>query len=177
MNTKNIVILALLAGIGVVLHTVMPSFLGIKPDMMLAMMFLGIILIPEIKSVMLLAIVTGVLSALTTSFPMGQIPNIIDKPITALVFFGLFLALKKYRNSIVSIGVLTAVGTLISGTVFLGAASFLVGLPGGAPFTALFVAGVLPAVALNTVIMVILYPVAQSIVKRTQLTSPSVIQK
>ena len=54
MNTKNIVILALLAGIGVVLHTVMPSFLGIKPDMMLAMMFLGIILIPEIKSVLLL---------------------------------------------------------------------------------------------------------------------------
>lgn len=177
MNTKNIVVLALLAGIGVVLHTVMPSFLGIKPDMMLAMMFLGIILIPELKSVMLLAIVTGVLSALTTSFPMGQIPNIIDKPITALVFFGLFLALKKYRNSIVSVGVLTAVGTLISGTIFLGAASFLVGLPGNTPFTALFVAGVLPAVALNTVIMVILYPVAQSIVKRTQLTSPSVIQK
>jgi hypothetical protein len=177
MNTKNIVVLALLAGIGVVLHTVMPSFLGIKPDMMLAMMFLGIILVPEIKSVMLLAIVTGVLSALTTSFPMGQIPNIIDKPITALVFFGLFLALKKYRNSIVSVGVLTAIGTVVSGTIFLGSASLLVGLPGNTPFTALFVAGVLPAVALNTVIMVILYPVAQSIVKRTQLTSPSVIQK
>jgi hypothetical protein len=177
MNTKNIVVLALLAGIGVVLHTVMPSFLGIKPDMMLAMMFLGIILVPEIKSVMLLAIVTGVLSALTTSFPMGQIPNIIDKPITALVFFGLFLAFKKYRNSIVSVGVLTAIGTVVSGTIFLGSASLLVGLPGNTPFTALFVAGVLPAVALNTVIMVILYPVAQSIVKRTQLTSPSVIQK
>jgi hypothetical protein len=126
---------------------------------------------------MLLAIVTGVLSALTTSFPMGQIPNIIDKPITALVFFGLFLALKKYRNSIVSVGVLTAIGTVVSGTIFLGSASLLVGLPGNTPFTALFVAGVLPAVALNTVIMVILYPVAQSIVKRTQLTSPSVIQK
>jgi hypothetical protein len=177
MNTKNIVVLALLAGIGVVLHTVMPSFLGIKPDMMLAMMFLGIVLIPEIKSVMILAIVTGVLSALTTSFPMGQIPNIIDKPITALVFFGLFLALKKYRNSIVSVGILTAVGTLISGTVFLGSASFLVGLPGNTPFMALFVAGVLPAIALNTVIMIILYPVALSIVKRTKLTTPSVIQK
>ncbi|MEH7503243.1 tryptophan transporter [Neobacillus drentensis] len=175
MNTKNIVILALLAGIGVVLHTVMPSFLGIKPDMMLAMMFLGIILIPEIKSVLLLAIVTGVLSALTTGFPGGQIPNIIDKPITALVFLGLFLALKKYRNSIISVGVLTAVGTVVSGTIFLTAAFYLVGLP--MSFTALFAAGVLPAVALNTVTMIILYPVAQSIVKRTKLTSPSVIQK
>ncbi|MDV2687569.1 tryptophan transporter, partial [Alkalihalophilus lindianensis] len=77
MNTKNLVILALLAGIGVVLHTVMPSFLTIKPDMMLAMMFLGIFIIPEIKSVMLLALVTGILSGLTTGFPGGTIPNII----------------------------------------------------------------------------------------------------
>ena len=175
MNTKNLVVLALLAGIGVVLHTVMPAFLTIKPDMMLAMMFLGIILIPEIKSVMLLAIVTGVLSGITTSFPGGTIPNIIDKPVTALIFFGLFLALKKYRNSIISVGVLTAVGTLVSGAVFLGSAYFLVGLPG--PFAAIFAAGVLPAVVLNTVVMVILYPVAQSIVKRTNLSSASVIQK
>jgi len=175
MNTKNLVVLALLAGIGVVLHTVMPAFLTIKPDMMLAMMFLGIILIPEKKSVMLLAIVTGVLSGITTSFPGGTIPNIIDKPVTALIFFGLFLALKNYRNSIISVGVLTVVGTLVSGTVFLGSAYFLVGLPG--PFAALFAAGVLPAVALNTIVMVILYPVAQSIVKRTNLSSASVIQK
>jgi len=175
MNTKNLVVLALLAGIEVVLHTVMPAFLTIKPDMMLAMMFLGIILIPEKKSVMLLAIVTGVLSGITTSFPGGTIPNIIDKPVTALIFFGLFLALKNYRNSIISVGVLTAVGTLVSGTVFLGSAYFLVGLPG--PFAALFAAGVLPAVALNTIVMVILYPVAQSIVKRTNLSSASVIQK
>jgi hypothetical protein len=175
MNTKNLVVLALLAGIGVVLHTVMPAFLSIKPDMMLAMMFLGIILIPEIKSVMLLAIVTGVLSGITTSFPGGTIPNIIEKPITALVFFGLFLALNKYRNSIITVGALTAIGTLVSGSIFLGAAFFIAGLP--APFIALFVAAVLPATVLNTVVMVILYPVAQSIVKRTKLTAASVIQK
>ncbi|MGG1677317.1 tryptophan transporter [Neobacillus sp. NRS-1170] len=175
MNTKNLVVLALLAGIGVVLHTVMPSFFGIKPDMMLAMMFLGIVLIPEFKSVMLLAIVTGVLSALTTGFPGGQIPNIIDKPITAIVFFGLFLALKKYRNSVVSVAVLTAVGTAVSGTVFLTAAYFIVGLP--TSFALLFSAGVLPAIALNAITMIILYPVALSIVKRTKLSTASVIQK
>ncbi|ETI69630.1 tryptophan transporter [Neobacillus vireti] len=175
MNTKNLVILALLAGIGVVLHTVTPNFFGIKPDMMLAMMFLGIILVPEIKSVLLLSIVTGVLSALTTGFPGGQIPNIIDKPITALVFFGLFLALKKYRNSIVSVGVLSALGTLVSGTVFLASAYFIAELPKS--FAVLFAAGVLPAIALNTAIMVILYPIAQSIFKRTKITPASVIQK
>src|SRR3954451_4789425 len=175
MNTKNLVVLSLLAGIGVVLHTVMPAFLTIKPDMMLAMMFLGIILIPEIKSVMLLSIVTGGLSALTTGFPGGQLPNIIDKPITALIFFGLFLALKQYRNSIISVGVLTAIGTLVSGSIFLGAAHFIVGLPSS--FAVLFAAGVLPAIALNTIVMVILYPVALSIVKRTKSSSSIVISK
>ncbi|MCM3567895.1 tryptophan transporter [Neobacillus mesonae] len=175
MNTKNLVILALLAGIGVVLHTVMPSFFGIKPDMMLAMMFLGIVLIPEIKSVLLLAIVTGVLSGLTTGFPGGQIPNIIDKPITALVFFGLFLALNKYRNSVISVAVLTAVGTLVSGTVFLTAAYFIVGLPSS--FAVLFAAGVLPAIAINAVVMVIVFPIAQTIFKRSKISSASVVQK
>ncbi|MFK9094712.1 tryptophan transporter [Bacillus salipaludis] len=175
MKTKNLVILALLAGIGVVLHSVMPNFLGIKPDMMLAMMFLGIILVPEGKSVMLMGIVTGVLSALTTGFPNGQIPNIIDKIVTSLIFFGLFLVLRKFVKPIVCAAILTAVGTLISGTVFLGSALLLFGLPG--PFAALFSVGVLPAIALNTVIMIILFPVAQSIFKRSKISSASVIQK
>jgi hypothetical protein len=40
-----------------------------KPDMMLIMMFFGIMLIPSLKNVTLLSIVTGILSALTTTFP------------------------------------------------------------------------------------------------------------
>jgi hypothetical protein len=176
MNTKNLVALSLLVGIGAVLHAVVPPiFLGMKPDMMLTMMFLGIILFPEVKNVLLVAIVTGIISALTTGFPGGQIPNIIDKPVTALLFFLLFLTLGKLRNSIISVAVLTAVGTIISGTVFLTSAYFIVGLPG--PFTGLFAAVVLPAAAVNTVAMIVLYPVALSVVKRTKLSSASVIQK
>ncbi|MBI0580133.1 MULTISPECIES: tryptophan transporter [Bacillaceae] len=176
MNTKNLVALALLVGIGAVLHAVIPPiFLGMKPDMMLLMMFLGIILFPEFKNVLLLAIVTGIISALTTGFPGGQIPNIIDKLVTASVFFGLFTALKQFRNSVISAAVLTALGTLVSGTVFLSSALVIVGLPG--PFVGLFAAVVLPATVVNTVAMVILFPVAQSVVKRTKLASPSVIQK
>ncbi|MDQ6596368.1 tryptophan transporter [Bacillus salipaludis] len=176
MNTKNLVALALLVGIGAVLHAVIPPiFLGMKPDMMLLMMFLGIILFPEFKNVFLLAIVTGIISALTTGFPGGQIPNIIDKLVTASVFFGLFTALKQFRNSVISAAVLTALGTLVSGTVFLSSALVIVGLPG--PFVGLFAAVVLPATVVNTVAMVILFPIAQSVVKRTKLASPSVIQK
>jgi hypothetical protein len=176
MNVKNIVALALLVGIGAVLHAVIPPiFLGMKPDMMLTMMFLGIILFPQARNVMLLAIVTGVISALTTGFPGGQIPNIIDKLVTASVFFGLFLALGKFRNHIISVGVLTALGTLISGTVFLTSAYLIVGLPGS--FAGLFGVVVLPAALLNTVAMVILYPIAQTVLKRTKFVSSTVIEK
>ena len=96
MNTKVLVSLALLVGIGAVLHTVVPPILfGMKPDMMLTMMFLAILLFPSIKNVALVSLTTAVISALTTSFPGGQIANLIDKPITAFVFFALFMLVKK----------------------------------------------------------------------------------
>jgi hypothetical protein len=176
MNTKNLVALALLVGIGAVLHAVMPGiFFGMKPDMMLTMMFLGIILFPEMKSVLLLGIVTGIISGLTTTFPGGLIPNIIDKLVTSLLFFGLFVALKKFRGSVISVAILTAVGTLISGSAFLTSAYFIVGLPG--PFAVLFAGVVLPAVVINTVTMIIIYPIALTVVKRTKLTSQTISQK
>ncbi|MCM3662907.1 tryptophan transporter [Mesobacillus subterraneus] len=168
MNTKNLVALSLLVGMGAVLHAVVPGFfLGMKPDMMLVMMFLGIILFPDKKSVFLVGAVTGLISGLTTTFPGGLVPNIIDKPVTAFVFFGILLALKKFNFSIYTAAGLTALGTIVSGIVFLGSAYFIVGLPG--PFTALFAAVVLPAAAFNTVFMAILYPVAANIFKRAKL--------
>jgi hypothetical protein len=176
MNTKNLVALALLVGIGAVLHAVIPGiFLGMKPDMMLAMMFLGIILFPDFKSVLLLGIVTGLISGITTTFPGGLVPNIIDKFVTSMLFFGLFLALNKFRNNIVSVAILTAIGTIISGTAFLTSAYFIVGLPGA--FAGLFAAVVLPAAVINTIAMIFIYPIALSIVKRTKLTSQSLAQK
>ncbi|MEH7884550.1 tryptophan transporter [Bacillus sp. JJ1609] len=168
MNTKNLVALSLLVGMGAVLHAIVPGFfLGMKPDMMLTMMFLGIILFPDKKSVLLVGAVTGLISGLTTTFPGGMVPNIIDKPVTAFVFFGILLLMKRYQSSIYTVAALTAVGTIVSGIVFLGSAYYLVGLPG--PFTALFAAVVLPAAAFNTVFMAILYPVATSIFKRAKL--------
>lgn len=168
MNTKNLVVLSLLVGMGAVLHAVVPGFfLGMKPDMMLTMMFLGIILFPDKKSVLLVSAVTGLISGLTTTFPGGLVPNIIDKPVTAFVFFGILLAVRKFPTTLYSAAALTAVGTLVSGVVFLASAYYIVGLPG--PFTALFAAVVLPAAAFNTVFMAILYPVATTVFKRAKL--------
>lgn len=158
---------------GAVLHAVMPGFVfGMKPDMMLVMLFIGIILFPDKKSVLVLCITTGIIAGLTSTFPGGLIPNLIDKPVTAFVFLGMFLALAKYRNNIISVVALTAIGTLVSGIVFLGSAYLIVGLPG--PFAALFAGVVLPAVAVNAIVMAVLYPVALSIAKRTKLTIQTV---
>ena len=54
---------------GAVLHAVVPGFsLGMKPDMMLTMMFLGIILFPDTKSVLLLGLATGIISGINNFF-------------------------------------------------------------------------------------------------------------
>ncbi|GLY11255.1 tryptophan transporter [Pseudobacillus badius] len=172
MNTKSLVTLSLLIGMGAVLHTVMPGlFLGMKPDMMLTMMFLGILLFPNLKSVLLAGLVTGVISGLTTSFPGGMIPNMLDKPVTAVVFYGLFLLFAHYGKNTVGAAALTAVGTIVSGVVFLGSALVTVGLPG--PFAALFLTIVLPASAVNAVVMAVIYPIVQSVLKRSNLAEPA----
>ncbi|CAM3650581.1 tryptophan transporter [Mesobacillus zeae] len=168
MNTKNLVVLSLLIGMGAVLHTIVPGLiLGMKPDMMLTMMFLGIVIFPEKKSVFLAAAVTGVLSGLTSTFPGGLLPNIIDKLVTAYVFYSLMLIFKKHRGSAAYTAALTAVGTIVSGTVFLAAAYYIVGLPGA--FAGLFAGAVLPAALFNTIFMIFLFPIASGVLKKTKL--------
>ncbi|WP_430787811.1 tryptophan transporter [Virgibacillus flavescens] len=169
MNSRVLIILSLFVGIGAVLHTVVPPILfGMKPDMLLAMMFLGIILFPKLNYVVLLSILTAIISALTTLAPGGQIANLIDKPITALLFFGMFLLIKDKIRTSISAPVLTAIGTVISGSIFLFSALFIVGLMDGA-FTILFLTIVLPTAAVNTIVMVVVYPVVQRVMKRSHL--------
>ena len=99
MKTKTLVSLAMLLGIGTALHFIIPGFfLGMKPDMMLLMMFLAIVLFPEKKNVLVVALGCGLLSALTTGFPVGQIPNIIDKLVTAFIFYFLIVTCKKFSK-------------------------------------------------------------------------------
>ena len=46
-----------------------------KPDMMLIMMFMGILLFPRLQNVLVIGAVTGVISALTTAFPGDSCPT------------------------------------------------------------------------------------------------------
>ncbi|WP_207119761.1 tryptophan transporter [Bacillus velezensis] len=166
MKTKELVIMALFAAIGAVLHSIMPPVLfGMKPDMMLVMMFMGILLFPRVQNVLMIGIVTGIISALTTSFPGGQLPNIIEKPVTAFLFLALALLVKKSVKT--AAAVITIAGTFISGLLFLALALLIVGLPGG--FTALVLAVVLPAAALNAIAIIIMHPIVQTILKRSNM--------
>jgi hypothetical protein len=167
MNTKTLVSMALLVGIGTVLHTIVPGIIyNMKPDMMLTMMFLGIVLFPEKKNVLLLGALTGIISGLTSSFPGGLVPNIIDKLITSFVFFGLFLFISKKTFSLFKLILLTIIGTIVSGSVFLTSALLIVGLP--APFLVMFGTVAIAAV-FNAVTMSIFYPIVQTILKRTHV--------
>lgn len=170
MKTKDLVLLALFMGIGAVLHIIAPPILfGMKPDIMLPMMFLGILIFPKVNYVLVLSIATGVISALTTTAPGGQISNLVEKPITAFVFFGLLMLVPKQLDKKIIAPVLAALGTIVSGSVFLSMALFVIDQMGGS-FTALFVAVVLPATLFNVVFTIILYPIIKSILQRSQMS-------
>ncbi|WP_243385831.1 tryptophan transporter [Bacillus kexueae] len=174
MNTRILVMLSLFVAMGAALHGVIPPFFnGMKPDMMLLMMFLGIMLFPSAKNVVVLGIATGILSGLTSSFPGGFLPNIIDKILTSFIIFGLYMFIKRYVKHAVSISMVTILGTIVSGTIFLLSALLIVGLPGGVGFMPLFVGVVLPATIMNTVAMLLIYPIVQQILKRSNFVSVS----
>jgi hypothetical protein len=130
------------------------------------MMFIAIALSDDYKTTLVVGLAAGVLTAATTTFPGGQIPNVIDKLITCNAVFLMFKVSKKLLNHQVQMVIVSLVGTLISGAVFLGSAAFIVGLPGGASFTALMLAVVVPATLVNTVACVFLYNAAYLASKR-----------
>ena len=72
--------------------------------------------------------------------------------------------LSNKRKKQIIAAVVFPVGTLISGTVFLLSAQFIVGLP--APFIALFLTVVLPATAINLLAGIFLYKIVEMSMKR-----------
>lgn len=167
MNLRKLILSSLLLAIGLVLHQIAPPILfGMKPDILLSMMFIAILLVDDYKTTLLVGLAAGILTAATTTFPGGQIPNVIDKLITCNLIYLFIKATKKVLNHQVQMFIASLVGTVISGTVFLGSALILVGLPGGNSFTALFLAVVLPATLVNTIACMFLYNAAYLANKR-----------
>lgn len=169
MKLRNLVIIAVFLAIGAVLHLVVPGFFfGMKPDLMLVMIFLSLFFFADYKSFIAIGLVAGILGALTTSMPLGQLPSVIDKFTTTVVVFlafkliaGKMSGLPKYITGIV----LGFLGTALSGAIFVGSMIVLVHAP--MPFFKFFLALVLPTAVFNAVCVAVLYPIVEKIGERS----------
>jgi hypothetical protein len=118
------------------------------------MMFFCIFMMDSYREVLAVSLVAGVLSAMTTTFPGGQVANIVDKLITGALVYALFKALDGKVNNTARLCILAFVGTIASGSIFLMTGLAISGVP--LSFMDLFTAIVLPTAALNTVFTVFL---------------------
>ncbi len=119
IQIRNLTISAIFMALGLVLHLMVPGvFFGVKPDFLLSMMFISLMIVDDSKEALLIGVAGGIMSALTTGFPGGQIPNFIEKIITSLSVFYMIKTMNK-NFSIPKIILIFALGTMISGTMFL----------------------------------------------------------
>lgn len=168
MTTKKISLYAILLSIGLTLHLI-PSFslFGMKMDFLLAMMFIALKFSDERIEILSIALVFGIASAMTTSMPGGQIPNIIDKLITAFTFYYLTQFVNPKKNRIIQLFI-TFISTLLSGSVFILSAILITGLT--LDFNYLFIFVVIPTAFGNTLIVQLLVEAMEKI-KFTKLRS------
>ena len=151
-STKQLVTNALLLAVGFILHYVTPAIGSMQIDFSLITLVLIIVFNKNsFNTCIASGIATGIFAGLTTKFPMGLMPNILDKIVTTVaVYFLIKLLDKTSLQSRIKTVVVYAMGTLISGITFLTSALILVGLP--APFKLLFATVVIPAVVINTIV-------------------------
>ena len=161
MKLKDMILTSLLIAIGLVLHYVDPPIVGgMKPDFLLAMLFVALYIDHSPKNALLAGLLAGTFSALTTGFPGGQVANMVDKFVTAFAVMAMIKAFQSF-NSNLTVLFTAFVGTVISGVVFLQTALFVVGsLP--MAFSVLFTSIVIPAALINTAVTFICYKVVFS---------------
>lgn len=152
MKLKNNIFTTLLLAIGFILHQITPGILGgMKFDFLVAFMIVSLILNHKFENTLLTGFLAGILSAMATTFPLGQIPNVIDKVLTSIILTILINLLSKFNFKLnaIAIALIGGLGTFISGMIFLASATFISGLP--APMLSLIVTIVVPTSILNTI--------------------------
>ena len=156
-NLRDFVLAGLLLAVGLVLHAIVPpTGTPVKPDFLLAMLFVCLLIFEDVALGFVVGIAAGILAGMTTRLPGGFFPNLIDKiATTAFLLFLIRIARTRINPYIISIAT-PILGTLFSGTVFLLAAILMGVLPRVA-FLPAFGTAVLPAVIGNTILVSILF--------------------
>ncbi|MFB0917677.1 MAG: tryptophan transporter [Clostridiaceae bacterium] len=152
MNTKKMTISAIMAAVGYILHQITPGipFLGgMKMDFLLLMMFFSVFMLDNLKEVLAVSAVFAIISAITSTFPGGQVANLVDKVTTGVLAYYLYNLIGDRLNSTVKVILIAIVGTLYSGAIFLVIGLSMSGLQ--VPFSELYMAIVLPTAAMNAV--------------------------
>ena len=166
MNLRKNILISLLLAIGYILHQIVPGTIGnMKFDLMLSFIFVALFIGRDFKSTILTALLGGFITALTTTFPGGQIANVVDKLVTCIAVYLMIKMFDRLKFKQVSTGIIAFIGTLISGTTFLYTALVLVGLP--APFSVLFAGIVLPTAVTNIFVTLVVYNAVKLALKAT----------
>jgi len=161
MNTrvqiKDLTSIALLISVGYIVNSISPSLIfGLKPDFTLIFLFIIILVFNDLKLCLAASIATGIITALTTTFPGGQMPNLIDKICTGIIVYFFCVVLDKvHMPHIVKLICVAFTGSLLSGVLFLSFTSMLVGLP--VSWLTLITTMLVPLTLLNTVVFVPLF--------------------
>lgn len=156
MKTKNLTMSAILLSLGAVMHLVIPGiFGGMKPDFLLVMMFMAILITGNLKETVVISVVAGIIAAMTTNFPMGQIPSIIDKIVSGITFYLMMSLFENKGNEKCRNIVLIVLNTIISGVVFLFAVVYITGFEIPVGMEALIYSVVLPTAVFNGVFGII----------------------
>lgn len=161
MDIKKITLSGVLFAVGLILHQLTPPIFTVTPDVQLAVLFIVIMINNSFKGAIASGIVSGIITALTTKFPAGQIPNFVEKILTAIIIYFIIVILLKFFNKAITMAITGLIGTAISGFIFLTTAFYIVGLPPGLTIGIGFVTVALPAAIINLFLTPILYKIVE----------------
>ena len=171
-NVKKLTISGILLSVGFILHQLAPAGIGaVTFDYMTAILFIIIVINKVFQTSLVAGFADGFIAALTTKFPGCLIPYLIEK-VTVAVFVYFLMRVIDTLPQDIKMGIIGLLGTIVSGSVFLGSAAIIAGLPG--TFSALFIGVVLPTAVSNIFVCALLYRVVTSSIKKV---SPALLEQ
>lgn len=166
-RSKVIAVVAVLLAIGAVLRMFAPPIAGITPNFVIAMYCLAIVLVrPDVRGALAIGLVGGAVAMLFSKSPIPYL-NLVSEPLGALacVLTVRVLPELKIRNLSLKPIAATAVGTLISGGLYVTLNfSIALKMPPEALLAA-FIGVVAPVTVANAVIAQLLYAPSKSFLK------------
>lgn len=173
-STRDLILIAVLLAAGAVLKLTVSSFLtfaGMKPNFMIAMYCLAIILTrPRVYQAGIIGLITGFISQIPmlNATPLVNIASELVGALVCGILLAAFLRVAKGNASlhnVVSPFIVTFVATVFSGYVFaLIVGSAMNGLPVAAVFVT-YAVMVFGTAALNAILVAILTPVLKKALK------------